>query len=123
MEVNIREELALLVDLQEIDDQLRDLALDRGDLPMEVERLKGEIDQLNKFLEERRAELEQGKHEVARFRGITEEARAKLQKYQQQLYSVKTTREYDAITAQTETAKSIISDGEDKVLDRPRTGM
>ena len=117
MEVNIREELVLLVDLQDIDDQLRDLALDRGDLPMEVERLKGEIDQLNRFLEERRAELEEGKHGVARLRGITEEARTKLQKYQQQLYSVKTTREYDAITAQTETAKGIISEGEEKTLE------
>jgi predicted nucleic acid-binding Zn-ribbon protein len=117
MEVNIREELMLLVDLQDIDDQLRDLALDRGDLPIEVERLKGEMDELNKLLEERRAELEETRREVAHIRGTTEEARAKLQKYQQQLYSVKTTREYDAITAQTETAKTIITEGEERTLD------
>lgn len=117
MQVNIREELALLVDLQDIDDQLRDLALDRGDLPIEVERLKGGMDELNSFLKERREELDETRHEVARLRGITEDARSKLAKYQQQLYSVKTTREYDAITAQTDTAKGVISEGEEKILE------
>jgi predicted nucleic acid-binding Zn-ribbon protein len=116
MEVNIRDELLLLVDLQEVDDQLRDLELDRGDLPMEVERLQGEIGQVGKFLDERRAELNEITHEIAHIRGVTDEARTKLKKYQQQLYSVKTTREYDAITLQIETAKSTVSDGEEKVL-------
>ncbi|MFH1010574.1 MAG: C4-type zinc ribbon domain-containing protein [bacterium] len=116
MEVNIREELMLLVDLQDIDDQLRDLELDRGDLPMEVERLQGETTQLGRLLEEQRTELNEIKHEIAHVRGATDEARTKLKKYEQQLYSVKTTREYDAITVQIETAKNSATDGEEKVL-------
>ncbi|MBU1707519.1 hypothetical protein KKB28_06355, partial [bacterium] len=117
MEVNIREELMLLVDLQDIDDQLSELALDRGDLPIEVERLKGDIDKLNKSLDDLRTELEEVRHEVAHLRGIIEEARSKLEKYKQQLYAVKTTREYDAITTETDAVKKIVSEGEDRILE------
>ncbi len=117
MEVNIREELMLLVDLQDIDDQLSELALDRGDLPIEVERLKGDIDKLNKSLDDLRTELEEVRHEVAHLRGVIEEARSKLEKYKQQLYAVKTTREYDAITTETDAVKKIISEGEERILE------
>lgn len=116
MEVNIREELMLLVDLQDVDDQLKDLALDRGDLPMEVERLRAEVNEMTRLLDERRGELNEIGHEIAHVRGSTDEARTKLAKYEQQLYLVKTTREYDAITVQIETAKSAVTDGEEKVL-------
>lgn len=116
MEVNIREELVLLVDLQNIDDQLNDLTLDRGDLPYEVERLKGELGALGKSLEDHRKELEEARHEMIHLRGIIDEANSKLKKYQQQLYAVKTTREYDAITLETDAVKTIISEGEERVL-------
>ena len=117
MEVNIREELMLLVDLQDIDEQLSDLALDRGDLPIDVERLKGEIDKLNKSLDDLRTELEEVRNEVVHLRGVTEEAGSKLEKYKQQLYSVKTTREYDAITTETDTVKTTVTEGEERILE------
>ena len=57
MEVNLQEELGLLVELQDIDDQLRDLELERGDLPQEVDRLKNQVAELDGFLAQKQRRM------------------------------------------------------------------
>jgi len=100
LETKAREAIQLLTDLQEIDDELRDIAMERGDLPEEVEKLRADIGELESFIAQRNAELEEAARLlIERTQGL-EDAKAKHVKLQQQLYSVKTTREYDAITAE-----------------------
>jgi predicted nucleic acid-binding Zn-ribbon protein len=100
MESKVREAVQLLTELQEIDDGLRDIALERGDLPEEVEKLEGQIHALETDVAQRKAELEKIKIALAERNDQLTAAKEKLAKFQQQLYSVKTTREYDAITAE-----------------------
>ena len=117
MEVNLQEELGLLVELQNIDDQLRDLELERGDLPQEVDRLKKLTSELEAFLVEKQAEKAKLASEVRAISGVVEMAKARLVKYQNQLYSVTTNREYDAITQQTDACKAEITEGENRTLE------
>jgi predicted nucleic acid-binding Zn-ribbon protein len=117
MEVNLQEELSLLVELQDIDDQLHDLELERGDLPQEVERLKNQTDELETFLNEKQTERKSFQSEIRKVQGEVDMAKARLVKYQNQLYSVTTNREYDAITQQTDACKAEITEGENRILE------
>lgn len=111
-ENKVRESVKLLTELQEIDDELREIGYERGDLPEEVNRLTAKIQEYEKFIAARRGELEQADIELKTRTEQLAEAKSKLEKYQQQLYTVKTTREYDAITAETGYAKHDISEAE-----------
>jgi predicted nucleic acid-binding Zn-ribbon protein len=99
----------LLTELQEIDDEMRDITLERGDLPEEVERLAARIREYETFITERKAELVEDAR-VAADRALELEAsKEKQTKLQQQLYAVKTTREYDAITTESNFVKDEIT--------------
>jgi predicted nucleic acid-binding Zn-ribbon protein len=100
IEAKARETIKLMGELQEIDDELRDIALERGDLPEEVEKLTTQISELEAFILQRKTDLSGSESELAQRQQTLAEARDRHTKYQQQLYSVKTTREYDAITAE-----------------------
>ena len=111
-ENKVRESVKLLTELQEIDDELRDIGYERGDLPEEVNKLAAKILEYEKFIVDRKGELEHADQELRNRTHQLTEAKAKLEKYQQQLYTVKTTREYDAITTETNFAKQDISEAE-----------
>jgi hypothetical protein len=100
MESKVREAVQLLTELQEIDDGLRDIALERGDLPEEVEKLEGQLQAMEADVAQRKAELEKTTVALAERTEQLAGAKERLAKFQQQLYAVKTTREYDAITAE-----------------------
>ncbi|HEY3294906.1 MAG TPA: C4-type zinc ribbon domain-containing protein [bacterium] len=100
LENKVRDAVKLLTELQQIDDELKDIAMERGDLPEEVERLNSSIVESEAFLESRTAELQDGEKAIIDRRKELEEALDKQKKLQQQLYAVKNTREYDAVTAE-----------------------
>jgi hypothetical protein len=108
-EFRVQEEVKLLTELQEIDDELRDLASERGDLPEEVERLAGQIEDLEKLIADRGTELEEAKHGISRQNHLLVDAKLKLEKYQQQLYAVKNNREYEAVTSEINSAKAEVA--------------
>lgn len=117
LENKVREAIKLLTELQEIDDELRDIRMERGDLPAEVERLESGIREAELFVTARAADLEETARSLTDRQQQLEEARARLTKFQQQLYSVKTTREYDAITAEFNYVKAEIAAGEAAVTE------
>lgn len=112
VESKVREAVRLLTELQDIDDELRDIELERGDLPDEVERLEKRIRDAEAFVTSTAEELEKMVHSIAERQQQVSEARDRLAKFQEQLYAVKTTREYDAITVEFNFAKEQISSGE-----------
>ena len=117
-ENKVRESVKLLTELQEIDDELRDIGYERGDLPEEVNKLAAKILEYEKFIVDRKGELEHADQELRNRTHQLTEAKAKLEKYQQQLYTVKTTREYDAITAETNFAKQDITEAETAIANQ-----
>jgi predicted nucleic acid-binding Zn-ribbon protein len=117
-ENKVREAVKLLTELQEIDDELREIGYERGDLPEEVNKLTAKILDYEKFIADRKIEVEQAEKELTSRTDQLAEAKVKLEKYQQQLYIVKTTREYDAITAETGYAKQDVSEAETAIANQ-----
>jgi len=113
----VLEDLQLLVRLQEIDNQLMELELEKGDLPEQINALAREIDKHTSTIvltEHNLSDLGAGKkqHEVN-----LEAARERLKKSQNTIYAVKTTREYDAISIEIEQAKHTIVESEKQLTD------
>ncbi|MDZ7330582.1 MAG: C4-type zinc ribbon domain-containing protein [candidate division KSB1 bacterium] len=95
-------ELYKLVKLQKIDTRLMELEAMKGNLPEQVEELRERLAKLQADLVRTRTELEETKKQSRNadleLRTLTD----KLKKHQDQLYSVKTNKEYDAITVEIE---------------------
>ena len=95
-----------LIELQNIDSQLQALESSRGDLPQKVSALKEEIAQIESRIADTETELEQHR---ARNNSVANEiavGKERLKKYQNQLYQVKTNREYDAMTLEIDNSQS-----------------
>lgn len=111
------EELALLIKLQKIDNELGDIEAEKGDLPEQVEKLKNEVAHYKSQIDNinvDRADIETQRSEQM---SIVEAAREQLKKSQSVIFSVKTTREYDAISSEIEQSKQRIADAERKQLE------
>ncbi|GBE30996.1 MAG TPA: hypothetical protein ENH10_08010 [Bacteroidetes bacterium] len=106
--VDVAKELRMIARLQSVDNDLQDLEAEKGDLPMQIETITEENERLgNKKseLDTQLAEVEKKKREND---GAVQLQKVKLEKYQGQLYSVTTNREYDAINQEIETCRSQI---------------
>jgi len=105
-----------LIELQEVDSRLDELKEERGDLPLIVEELENKFKQKSKEKEERQQELKNSKLRQRELELLLDESKEKLQKFEEQLYEVKTNKEYDAITAQTDAAQEKVNQSETELL-------
>ncbi len=110
-----------LIELQEIDLKLDKVKEERGDLPAIVESLKDRLSSNKNMLDEQQSRIRQLKVETNTMETELESFKVILKKYEDQLYQVKTNREYDAISNETENVKNKISEYEDKILDNSET--
>lgn len=108
----VRSALRALSEIQEIDLELAEIAEERGGLPEQVHDLAERIREYESFISSKDKEREQSEKVAGESGHKLAVAREKLTKYQEQLYSVTTTREYDAITTEQETAKREIGEFE-----------
>jgi predicted nucleic acid-binding Zn-ribbon protein len=113
----VLEELTFLTRLQQIDNHLMELEAERGDLPEQLGNLRKEITRFTTSIKD----AEKGLSETAILKRQQElnieSAKDRLKKSQGVLFSVKTTREYDAISSEIEQAKHQIADGEKQILE------
>ncbi len=109
--------LNALIELQEIDMKLDRLNEERGDLPAIVNDFKNKIDQGNSSLISLEKELSDLKIEEKKIELEVKTSSTQLQKYEEQLYLVKTNKEYDAIANETETTKTKIDENENRLLE------
>lgn len=112
----MEEMLKLLIKLQDIDSRLFELEKAKGNLPAEVSELKEHLNQkeqqLNAVKEEYEKSGQDKRHHELEITSLEDQ----MAKYKKQIYSVKTNKEYDAITAEIETTEIEISDLETQVL-------
>ncbi len=113
----MRDQLEYLIQLQEIDNQLLELRLERGNLPETVERLRAEIEETTHSLDGKREEQLNAGKERRRIENEVELAKVSLKKYQEQLFKVTTNREYDAISTEIESAKQTVNNGEAHIIE------
>ncbi len=110
-------DLTLLIRLQKIDEQLMDIESDKGDLPEQLKLLKIDLDKARVKLQQVNQEIESIEVQKKQQQRTIQEADDRLKKSHSVLYSVKTTREYDAISSEMDQAKNQIADCERKNSD------
>jgi predicted nucleic acid-binding Zn-ribbon protein len=106
-----------LIELQEIDLKLDKVEEERGDLPSIVDTLYNSIEQKERLLGEQKDEIHNLKLEQKNCDLELNSYKEQLKKYENQLYQVKTNKEYDAISNETENVKKKIQEYENKVFD------
>ncbi len=95
-----------------------DLEAEKGDLPEQLRTLNREISRFNKMIEDTEESLKDIALQRKQLEQEIESSKERLKKSQNTLFSVKTTREYDAISSEIEQAKHNIVDCERKLIDQ-----
>lgn len=111
------EELAILVKLQNIDNQLIEIEEDKGDLPEQIKVLESKCNQHENSISENDKKLTEITQQNQEIDVNIGNARERLKRSQSIIFSVKTTREYDAITSEIEQAKNQIAEGERRLIE------
>jgi len=112
----VRDELEQLMELQHIDDQLRELEDSKVYLPDMISKIEIELAGWKEKLEAAVKGHEDLSREKKHFELEIEVAQAELQKSQDKMKSIKTNKEYDALTTQITASKDKISALEENLL-------
>jgi predicted nucleic acid-binding Zn-ribbon protein len=115
VEASVAQKLKTLWNLQQIDSQLDEIQILKGELPMEVSDLEDEIAGLDTRVKKLKAVLKESEQEIAKMQTMAKEADANIKKYQKQLEEVRNDREYEALQKEIELAKLDIQLSEKKV--------
>ena len=115
VEASVAEKLLALWNLQQIDSQLDEIQILKGELPMEVSDLEDEIAGLDTRVKKLKVILKESEQEIAKMQTTAKEADANIKKYMKQLDEVRNDREYEALQKEIELAKLDIQLSEKKV--------
>ena len=111
------EDLKTLVELQRVDSELLSLERAKGDLPKRVLELQGQLEQATALRQQKAEALATAQKDRRAAEGALQMAKERKKKYDEQLYSVRNNKEYDAVTAEIEMAVFDIDDNETKILE------
>ncbi len=104
--------LEQLIKLQEIDHRLMEIKEHMGDLPMMVESQELEITTIQADNEQKQERIAQINKDIRNHESEIEDFSTKLKKYKEQLFLVKSNKEYDAISQEIDHMKTTISESE-----------
>jgi len=104
--------LEQLIKLQEIDHRLMEIKEHMGDLPKTVESQELEITTIQSNNEQKQARIDQIDKDIRHYESEIEDFSTKLKKYKEQLFLVKSNKEYNAISQEIDHMKTTISESE-----------
>ena len=110
------QELKKLVSLQDVDRQIYDIESLAGDLPNTVEKKENSLKDIQSQLESVNSDIDSLEKDSRKMSIDIEDSQTKLNKYKDQLFLVKTNKEYDALNNEIDHLKEIVSDSEQKLL-------
>ena len=110
------QELKKMISLQDVDNQIYDIESLAGDLPNRVEKKENSLSHVQSQLEIINEELDKLEKENRKTAIDIEDSSVRLDKYKEQLFLVKTNKEYDALNHEIDHLKGIVSDSEEKSL-------
>jgi predicted nucleic acid-binding Zn-ribbon protein len=113
---SIKSDLELLLQLQVIDYDLGELERSKEYLPDMMATLRREMEEVTSRLAEQRKALDHSRVMQKNLELEIKSKEAALQKYQQQMMSIKTNKEYDALVAEIDAIKMAISTAESSLL-------
>ena len=114
-DLTVAEKLKDLYDLQLIDSNIDNIAILKGELPMEVSDLEDEIVGLETRLSKLNVNIQELEGEISKHQNNIKESEALIIKYEKQMDDVKNNREYDALTKELELQKLEIQLSEKKI--------
>ena len=94
--------LSALFELQQIDDELDSLEELRGDLPLEVDELTSEIQNIKETIDINETAKSESNKTIKSNESEIERLNTSLTKFKDQLYQVRNNKEYDALTKEIE---------------------
>jgi predicted nucleic acid-binding Zn-ribbon protein len=112
----VQKTLHALIELQVLDNRLDELLEERGDLPSIVNDFEEKLKIQKTSLEEIEEEIKTSKLRIKEIDLFEKESKDKLDKYNEQLYQVKTNREYDAITVEIESVQQTQKEYESELV-------
>ena len=101
-ELGVNEKLRLLYDLQQIDSQIDEIKILKGELPMEVSDLEDEVAGLETRVTKIETAVKGMDDEIKNHQNNIKESEALIAKYEKQLDKVKNNREFDALNKEIE---------------------
>ena len=109
--------LKKLIELQKVDSELFQLERERGDLPNQVNRLDRQLEEAGRSLADEEKKIQNCQKEHGIIEMDVKALEGKREKYQAQLFKVKTNREYDAVTHEIEMVGNGIENKESRILE------
>lgn len=113
----IEEELKILYELCKIDEDLKDIDDEKGDLPERINEQKNSLEKFWEELDAKTAELAKLKDEEGGLRKTIKKCEDKIAKYDEQKYNAKSNKEYDTIMKSIDTQYETIEKGEKRLKD------
>ncbi len=101
-EVTVEEKLRALYDLQLIDSRIDEIKNTRGELPLEIEDLEGDVEGLAKRLETFASDIEELNDKIAGKKNAIEESKTLMKKYTEQQKNIRNNREFDSLSKEVE---------------------
>lgn len=105
-----------LIMLQDIDNRLNELKLQKGDLPILIEATEEDLKEKSELSKELKEKIEKLRKDRKMYEVEVDASKSQLKKYEDQLYQVKTNKEYDAISLEIDTKKMEIEGLENKIV-------
>ena len=112
----MQESLRALLELQKTDQDLHELEQYKVDIPNQLETMETAQSEAETRLSDQETKVEDIEKDRRQYERDLQAAQEQVKKYQGQLYSVKTNKEYDALQAEIQAQKNRISELEDAIL-------
>jgi len=112
----VNAELRTLIDLQALDTRIASLEADAARLPREIAAVHAAVDEAKKAVETAKAKLDAARKSQRTKEKDLEDNRVKRQKFEGQLYQVKTNKEYSAVLGEIEEVKQEQARIEEEIL-------
>jgi len=113
----MREQLAELARLQEIDDQLARLERSKGDYPQRIEELSATLAEQLEHQQGMAEEEQDLQKEQRRLERLAKDHQATITRLQERLSEVKTNKEWDALQKEMDAARGELGADEDRLLE------
>ncbi len=98
----VEKKLVALLSLQQIDSQIDNIRIVRGELPLEVEDLEDEIEGLQTRIDKYIADISDHEKKVKEKEMAIKDSKALIKKYEEQQMNVRNNREYDSLSKEIE---------------------
>ena len=112
----MQESLRALLELQKTDQDLHELEQFKVDIPNQLKTMETAQAEAETRLADQEAKVADIDKNRRQYERDLQGAQEQVKKYQGQLYSVKTNKEYDALQAEIQAQKNLISELEDAIL-------